>query len=318
MSGRIPDEIRQQVISLYEQGIKLNDIAIACSIHKDSVLKIARAADLTKRLNFKRVDKETSELIIASYKSGVEVLQIAKDFDIDGSTVYNILKRSNIELRRGNKSANLRVFAKPANGYTEFQKYWAGFLLADGCICQPKQGNPMLILGLQDRDKDHVLKFAEFLGATHAVRWNSRSTQWMIHVRGAYWIDDLAPFGITPQKTHTACIPQEFKRDRHFWRGLIDGDGSVRWHKTQDGKFANVSITGTLSICEDFCHLIECLTKNHFKAIRRNSEHNWSSWAYAQKAKVLVYWLYSNSQICLDRKQIIANEIISNLLESEA
>ena len=48
---------------------------------------------------------------------------------------------------------------------TVTSSYWAGFLLADGCVRGHK-----LWIGLSARDKDHLAKFAEQLGIPNSVR----------------------------------------------------------------------------------------------------------------------------------------------------
>ena len=49
---------------------------------------------------------------------------------------------------------------------TEESAYWAGFLIADGCISVPQSGSPSVSINLMACDKTHLILFRAFLGAT--------------------------------------------------------------------------------------------------------------------------------------------------------
>lgn len=40
--------------------------------------------------------------------------------------------------------------------------------------------------------------------------------------------DDLSGWGVTARKTFTACAHQDLEHSIPFWRGVIDGDGTIR------------------------------------------------------------------------------------------
>jgi hypothetical protein len=40
-------------------------------------------------------------------------------------------------------------------------------------------------------------------------------------------VQALQKYGLIPNKTPVAYAPDELKENRHFWRGVIDGDGYV-------------------------------------------------------------------------------------------
>jgi DNA-binding transcriptional regulator WhiA len=52
---------------------------------------------------------------------------------------------------------------------TEASAYWIGFLMADGNVHNAKHGSPIIRLALGAKDRDHILKFAQFTGSTHKV-----------------------------------------------------------------------------------------------------------------------------------------------------
>lgn len=250
--------------------------------------------------------------VIALYSGGRDPRLVADDLEMDTASVYNILKRRDIPLRRGNRKANLRAFQVGPDGYTTEQKYWAGFLLGDGCICVPKTGNPMLILGLQDQDRSHVEKFAEFLKATHALRWNKSSGQWLMQVRGAHWIEDLAPLGVFPQKTTKERIPDEFLLDRDYWRGLIDADGSVRW-LSDKGRCCDVNLSGSLFACDSFIEMVRQIAPESKPMVEKMGQRNCHrAYVNGLQAAIVINWLYSGSNIHLDRKFVKAMEIASH------
>ena len=120
--------------------------------------------------------------------------------------------------------------------------YWAGFLMADGCVDDRRGpgGRPQIRLSLQAGDADHVAAFREFLGSNHKLgrqRHGGRhggpdSQQVRICVTSGALAAALAKVGVVPRKSHCAKALAGVERSRHFWRGAVDGDGCVRLVRT--------------------------------------------------------------------------------------
>lgn len=137
---------------------------------------------------------------------------------------------------------------------TELDLYWIGYFRADGCIsrngkyknAQFTQNNPY-----------PVEEFAKYIGKENKVRKCYRSTDfgdgyyWSISSsKIAYLLDELG--------AKTILNPEIYK-SLDFWRGLLDGDGSilkrthggncpiVRWNGSEEDMRQIANLIGTES-----------------------------------------------------------------------
>jgi hypothetical protein len=100
-----------------------------------------------------------------------------------------------------------------------------GFLLADGCVTN----NHVLSLCLKAADQYHIEQFRDFLGSDHPIHLFQRrnSSESSFFVASVHLCTALAYYGVTPRKSRTASASAELRENAHFWRGLIDGDGTL-------------------------------------------------------------------------------------------
>jgi hypothetical protein len=64
----------------------------------------------------------------------------------------------------------------------------------------------------------------------------------------------LAKYGFVPRKCFNAEIKDGIENDRHVWRGVIDGDGSLGIHVRKDSgrRVPYINITGGKTVCLQF------------------------------------------------------------------
>jgi hypothetical protein len=102
--------------------------------------------------------------------------------------------------------------------------YWAGFLLADGCVSTPPA---RLTVHLANQDVEHLKALAAFIMPTGMVK-NMPDGSVQFHAYGADLIAALTRFGIVPRKSYGHPIPQIPNVVLpHFLRGYFDGDGWI-------------------------------------------------------------------------------------------
>jgi hypothetical protein len=142
--------------------------------------------------------------------------------------------------------------------------YWAGFLFADGSLQTTSGGSPRLSVNLAAKDLGHLQRFAEAIGLGKDKVLPNNSGQYYVTVRDPDYLDDLAKWGITKNKTYQFVQPQVPKDILgHFLRGFFDGDGdawmsgqcpglrmssckeAVRW---VESAFRELGYTGNFSI----------------------------------------------------------------------
>lgn len=191
---------------------------------------------------------------------------------------------------------------------SEEVQYWVGFLMADGCIT----GN-VLKLKLQHSDKKQVLKFKDFLKSEHIVKkvneYNNHKTC-SFDVYSKKLTDVLSNrYNIIPNKTKTAECPEELINSRHFWRGVIDGDGSVNFKNEK----AFIGLwSGSIKLLKQF----ETFVKNNVK-IRNKITKGHRCYCFrnhSQKAAPkIIKLLYKDSNVHLNRKKKAAIKVLKEV-----
>ena len=109
--------------------------------------------------------------------------------------------------------------------------------MADGNIYTGKTGNPRISLTVAARDWQHLFKFRKFLNCSNQIslktsKLNGRTwIQYTLRFISKSIADRLIELGVTPRKSLTARVIG-LENNRHFWRGVLDGDGYI---KNKDG-----------------------------------------------------------------------------------
>ncbi len=167
---------------------------------------------------------------------------------------------------------------------SEAKAYWLGFLTADGCITT---GNRITVhLGIIDCS--HLYKLKDALQTTQKVSINNRSCSFTIC--SPEIAADLAVHGILPKKTFSTKPAQvQPELERHYWRGVIDGDGTIR----PDGK--NMTLVGDYDIMASF----QKFALTHYPDIKAKicRKENIYSFAIYKRTPEILVLLYNDSMV---------------------
>ena len=115
---------------------------------------------------------------------------------------------------------------------------------------------------------------------------------------------DLLAWGIHPNKSLTLKIHNQLQNNRHFWRGMIDGDGCIGTFSKR--KIFTLYLCGNIDVCKsfkDFCKLSGVKSKSKIY-IRKDLEHlRFGKYALGiHDSKLICNLLYKDSTIFLERK----------------
>ncbi len=229
--------------------------------------------------------------MIAAYKQGEGTIAIAKRFHLRHESVTSMLQEQGITIRKPTQFA--RTHACNHTYFhsidTEEQAYWLGFLTADGCITT---GNRITVhLGIIDCS--HLYKLKDALQATQKVSTNNHSCSFAIC--SPEMAKDLAMHGILPKKTFSTRPGQVAPEiTRHYWRGIIDGDGHIR----PDGKC--MTLVGDYDIIASF----QKFALTHCPDIKAKicRKENIYSFAIYKRTPDMLALLYNDAMVYLDRK----------------
>lgn len=152
-----------------------------------------------------------------------------------------------------NKAKNINLNAFRSKDSSAL--YWAGFLAADGSVNNRGGCSLQLQLG----DSHHLEKFKKWLNIDNEIGYTKPNSKYnrslnltvkssgsaYIHFTSKDVIQDLAEYGITPNKSLTYSPPDFCCESADFWRGMVDGDGTI-------GKKPYIMLVGTKQTCDGF------------------------------------------------------------------
>lgn len=196
---------------------------------------------------------------VAAYEAGQSMRTIAATHGVDTSSIFSLLQRRGVKSRSHSEANRKHAVDEAAfDAVTPESAYWIGFLMADGCVKQQPTG-AYIYLSLQVGDIDHIGKFLAFLKAAHPITLTrcgkyARTCIGSLRLAGA-----LAPFGVVPRKSKTARVIG-LENDRHFWRGVVDGDGHV--FVCGKGRI-HVGAVGSLDLMTQFASFVKTVVPTY-------------------------------------------------------
>jgi len=182
--------------------------------------------------------------------------------------------------------------------------YILGFIFADGCLVEHKNGYHGL--DITSKDLKHLRLIKEQLKAEHKIGKKERG--YRIQIRNRQIYSDLIRLGLTPRKSKRIRFPKIPKGYfAHFIRGLFDGDGSVfiwkepRWRHTWQIR---------TTFCSGSLEFIKGLRRELFKNaglsegyLRRGSRVMELGYAIADSLSLYKFMYRGNDNVYLNRKK---------------
>jgi hypothetical protein len=200
---------------------------------------------------------------------------------------------------------------------TPEKAYFLGFIFADGCLIDnPKEYRYKLNIKIHNKDEEILKKFISLLDSEVEIwRSNHRDIS-EIGFSSKKMINDLKNLGLHQNKTYTIDYPNiDENLERHFLRGYFDGDGCIRINKDERDN----SKRGDLRIVGGSVNFIETLNKRMSKLFGvnlnklygpKNKEYKFVGWAGMSDIEKIYYGFYSETDLFLNRKKIIFDEVI--------
>ena len=183
--------------------------------------------------------------------------------------------------------------------------YILGFVFADGCLVEHKNGYHGL--DITSKDIGHLGLIKKQLRAEHKIGKKERGFRIQIRNRDIY--NDLLRLGLRPRKSKTVRFPKIPKKYFfHFIRGLFDGDGSVlvwresRWRHTWQIRtsFTSGSLYFLQSLRE---HLQSWAGLLHGKISPVTRAYQLRYFSMPECIMLYKFMYRDNSSLCLERKK---------------
>jgi hypothetical protein len=103
--------------------------------------------------------------------------------------------------------------------------YWLGFLTADGCVNARE-----VIIVLKAEDEPHLRSFQRAIGCSdRPLVPANRDTAFRLAIGCADLARQLHGYGVVSGRAYNhPGVPAQLAQSVDFWRGVVDGDGSLR------------------------------------------------------------------------------------------
>lgn len=245
----------------------------------------------------KRYNTELEMQVLALYKTGMEIKEIAKELNVYKDYPSLVAKKHNIARGSGKKSTinpDLFIPGTPAS------EYWIGYLVADGSIYFTSRNSNISLSSVDDEIKE---KFIDYCGAHYYDRVKIH----VMYFTSKAIVTNLISYGITPKKSLT--INLTIPLTTHILRGIFDGDGSVH-----NKKHCCKITTGSFMLGSQ---IVEFLGKNNIysKLRQRKGTNHYDVWIERKEEfKKFFNLIYtdSNDSIQLNRKYLKFVALLSN------
>lgn len=259
-----------------------------------------------------KIQKEVLEI----YFKILNVPETSKVTGYATSTIYRILRKFEVELK---PQSYLKDKHKDSKCFTDFTReddsYFYGLLLSDGNLSHSESRLSRIQIALQRRDEDILCKFKSFIGTENKiVRYDKKITEGTsehshIGVNSYTIYNRLIGLGMSPRKSGKEQLPKfDWLNNKDFWRGVIDGDGSLHY---QHGA-PKIKLIGSLELVEgfnDFCWK-NCFTQKRKAYPELKHEGLYTISFNGEEAMYIAKILYTDCDLRLDRKLILAKEFV--------
>ena len=196
----------------------------------------------------------------------------------------------------------------------EEKSYIFGLLATDGSLYLTNQNRGKITLEVNIKDKDiceklfHIIPNSSLSERTRNTNFKDGYHSVIFSNHQLSFRQEMIDFGFPVEdKTNNISVPIQEYSERDFWRGVIDGDGSLGF--IDDGSPFLSLVTKSEDLKEEYCKML--LEKFEIeKNINRNKRDNvYNITIKNEDAINVIHYLYDNSTLFLDRKYQKAFEI---------
>lgn len=191
---------------------------------------------------------------------------------------------------------------------SEIKAYLLGFLYADGYI----SSDGRIGILLNEKDIEILELIQTYIAPESEIKYINyqnikRDSQVKIRFKSKQLYKRLQYYGFTTDKTHTNCtilskIPLNYKR--HFIRGYLDGDGSVRFEKHYNKNNNSYWASLGISFCNGVPKILEEIKEFFNFPVKLKEHKSWYTLNYYKKeyVKYICTLLYTDCNFYLKRK----------------
>jgi len=223
--------------------------------------------------------------------------EMARHLGIGKTAINRWCRELGLEFER--HSVNEDYFS----GWGSEMAYVLGFIFADGNISwHEKKSYRALTITASEKDKMHLEMLRNMLSSTKPLLYSNSTKSYRLIVNNKKVCEDLMKYNLTPRKSLTVKfpnIPTEFLP--HFLRGVIDGDGNVRYVNRKRSPYFEITVSsGSKKFLDKMAKII---SENGISGKPRKTNKNLFILQYScQRGLDLANWIYKDADLFLERK----------------
>ena len=247
--------------------------------------------------------------LVKDYNAGMPMMEMVKKYRTSNQKIKNRLCSEGIVY----KDARFRFEGYNSSAFCDLDEeaaaYFYGFILGDGCLHE--RGNTKsVVMGVSSRDIDILVKLKNYLGSRNKITTRDVTVKGTVHQTSQFSFCDkevverLVSLGLVPRKSCKESVPCELENNRHFWRGLIDADGSLQLRLGKENTFT-LSLVGSLEVTSKFKEFCDKTVNSTTRVSKHNANPDagvYYATLSGQKARDLCSLLYDNCSNYLTRK----------------
>lgn len=303
----IPEWLQESHV-LYQSGLTLSEIQEQTGICRGKIHRGFKKYELSTKKVSKLVGNDEIENIALKYRSGITLEALSVEYGTTVWSIRNILKVFEVEtLSKQGRKTLLGV----GNNYDYFEDmtregpaYFYGLLLSDGNV-----SNDIIQIGLHQQDRYIIEKLKEELNLLDnkvkdydllVKKTGNTSKVSSLRFMDRRIVESLRSLGFAERKSGKEVLPEKIKYNRHFWRGMIDGDGSIYISNNK----LSVELIGSKEICQGFLDFSRMYAFNIRAEVRKHPSSDIYRLAVcSSNAEKVLHIMYEDSEFFLKRKK---------------
>jgi len=175
--------------------------------------------------------------------------------------------------------------------------YIGGLLGSDGHYNKTKNS---IELTLQDQDYKILEEISNYVEYSGKISKNKNRNITRLVISDPSFCIFFKNRGIIPNKSKIYKVPDIYKNNSNYWRGMIDGDGCI--HITKDNRLL-LSLCGTYDVVYNFKLFCNSIVETKNKIIEHKNKDLFSFNISGEKAIKILTIIYENkNNLFLERK----------------
>lgn len=291
------------VIELFDKGMLRADIAATLGIKPAALSwQMKKFGFSFKRESYRLTTLQVDQLV-ERYTNGESVPSICKELPCSEDTALYLLRARGVVIRNMEQVKFYKGYTINELAFSDVNEeacaYFYGWLLTDGCLSKKS-----VSIELASRDEELLIGLQSYLQSSNTIRKRSRldkRTGNTYHQSSFAFshtpiVDRLKAFGLESRKSLMERCPEVFINNRHFWRGVIEGDGCIS--KTSN----KLEVCGGKELVEAFTSYCSRVCLDYTPKIKMGGKMHVGYVCTKSQVKVVLDEIYTNCNYKLSRK----------------